>query len=66
MLLLAFLRHIDHYETEWLGFCSGGNATHIHDFRIPLDFLGTKDLQKNEKRPKKNFKGHRQGHSYTY
>ena len=28
-----------------------GNTTHIHDFCIPLDFLGIKDLQKNKKRP---------------
>ena len=44
-----------HYEQEWefwLGFWLGGNTAHIHDFRIPLDFLGTKDLQKNKKRPK--------------
>ena len=41
-----------HYEPEWkfwLGFWLGGNTTHIHDFCIPLDFLGTKDLQKNKK-----------------
>ena len=30
----------------------GGNTTHIHDFCIPLDFLGIKDLKKNEERPK--------------
>ena len=30
----------------------GGNTTHIQDFCIPLDFLGIKDLKKNEKRPK--------------
>ena len=29
----------------------GGNTTHIHDFCIPVDFLGIKDLQKNRKRP---------------
>ena len=28
-------------------------TTHIHDFYIPLDFLGIKDLKKNKKRPKK-------------
>ena len=27
----------------------GGNATQIHDFCIPLDFLGIKDLKKNKK-----------------
>ena len=42
-----------------------GNTTHIHDFCIPLDFLGTKDVKKIKK-AKKNFKGHGQGHSYTY
>ena len=45
-----------YYEPEWefwLGFWLGGNTTHIHGFYIPLDFLGTKDLQKNKKRPKK-------------
>ena len=45
-----------HYEPEWkfwLGFWLGGNNTHIHDFCIPLDFLGIKDLKKNKKRPKK-------------
>jgi hypothetical protein len=31
----------------------GGNTTYIHDFCIPLDFLGIKDLKKNKKRPKK-------------
>ena len=36
----------------WLGFWQRGNTTHIHDFCIPLDFLGIKDPQKNEKRPK--------------
>jgi hypothetical protein len=30
----------------------GGNTTYIHDFCIPLDFLGIKDLKKNKKRPK--------------
>ena len=45
-----------HYEPEWkfwLGFWLGGNTTLIHDFCIPLDFLGIKDLKKNKKRPKK-------------
>ena len=45
-----------HYVPEWkfwLGFWQGGNTTHIHDFCIPLDFLGIKDLEKNRKRPKK-------------
>ena len=40
-----------HYELEWefwLGFCLGGNTTHTHDFFIPLDFLGIKDLMKNK------------------
>ena len=27
----------------------GENATQIHDFCIPLDFLGIKDLEKNKK-----------------
>ena len=27
----------------------GGNTTQIHDFCIPLDFLGIKDLKKNKK-----------------
>ena len=27
--------------------------THIHDFCIPLDFLGIKDLQKNPHKAKK-------------
>ena len=43
-----------HYVPEWkfwLGFWQGGNTTHIHDFCIPLDFLGIKDLEKNRKRP---------------
>jgi hypothetical protein len=31
----------------------GGNTTHIHDFCIPLNFLGIKGLKKNKKRPKK-------------
>ena len=31
-----------------------GNTTHIHDFCIPLDFLGIKDLKKNKK-GQKNF-----------
>ena len=38
------------YEQEWefwLGFWLGGNATRMHDFGIPLDFLGIKDLKKN-------------------
>ena len=35
-----------------LAFKLGGNTTHIHDFCIPLDFLGIKELQKNRKRPK--------------
>ena len=59
---LRFLKirlvHI-HYESEWefwLGFWLGGNTTHIHDFCVPLDFLGIKDPQKNEKRPKKKSK----------
>ena len=26
----------------------GGNTTHIHDFCIPLDFLGIKDLKKKK------------------
>ena len=30
----------------------GGNTTHMHDFCIPLDFLGIKDHKKNKKRPK--------------
>jgi hypothetical protein len=41
-----------HYEPEWefwLGFWLGGNTTHTHDFCIPLDFLGIKDLKKNKK-----------------
>ena len=41
-----------HYVPEWkfwLGFCQRGNTTHIHDFCIPLDFLGIKDPQKNKK-----------------
>ena len=45
-----------HYVPEWkfwLGFWQRGNTTQIHDFCIPLDFLGIKDPQKNEKRPKK-------------
>ena len=45
-----------HYEPEWkfwLGFWKRGNTTNIHDFRIPLDFLGIKDFKKNKKRPKK-------------
>ena len=44
-----------HYVPEWkfwLGFWQGGNTTHIHDFCIPLDFLGIKALQKDKKRPK--------------
>ena len=44
----------NHYVPElkfWLGFWYGGNTTHIHDFCIPLDFLGIKDPPKNEKRP---------------
>ena len=44
-----------HYELEWefwLGFWLGGNNTYMHDFCIPLDFLGIKDLKKNLKRPK--------------
>ena len=43
-----------HYEPEWefcLGFWLGGNTTYIHDFCIPLDFLGIKDLKKFLKRP---------------
>ena len=54
-----------HYEPEWkfwLGFWLGG---YIHDFCIPLDFLGIKDLKKNKK-AKKIFKGRSQGHSYVY
>ena len=31
----------------------GGNTTQIHDFCIPLDFLGIKDLKKNKKGQKK-------------
>ena len=56
----------NHYEPEWefwLGFWLGGNTTHIHDFCIPHDFLGIKDHKKNEKKAKKNFKGHSQGHN---
>ena len=34
-------------------FLVGGKYYSHHDFCIPLGFLGIKDLQKNEKRPKK-------------
>ena len=37
-------------------FLVGGNTTHIHDFCKPLNFLGIKDLKKNQKMPKKNSK----------
>ena len=46
-----FLRKA-HYELEWevwLRFWLGGNTTRMHDFCIPLDFLGIKDLRKNKK-----------------
>ena len=50
---MAFPAQYEPKWEVWLGFCLGGNTTHIHDFCIPLGFLGIKDLQKNEKRPKK-------------
>jgi hypothetical protein len=34
----------------------GGNTTYIHDFCIPLDFLGIKDFKKYLKGPKKIMK----------
>ena len=62
---------VNHYEPEWkfwLGFRLGGifNITHIHNFCIPLDFLGIKEPKKNEKGQKKIFKGHSQGQSAIY
>ena len=50
---VPFLATMNRNGNFGLVFGWGGNTPCIHDFCIPLDFLGIKDLKKNLKRPKK-------------